>query len=121
MRAPDVLEQLAAGGGQATAIGYKVSRSPRTTMLRSARIEVGDERGEVRIRNISATGAMIDGVDFPDEAIGVDVLIELLEDQLFSATVRWTKDGKVGLEFSENFNLERLNQPAAKTVRRAAG
>jgi len=120
MRAPDVLEQLAANGGQATAIGYKVSRSPRTTMLRSARLEVGDERGEVRIRNISATGAMIDSVDFPEEAVGVDVLIELLEDQLFSATVRWTKEGKVGLEFAEYFNLERLQPTAAKTARRAA-
>jgi len=121
MRAPDVLSQLAARNGLASAIGYKVSRSPRTTMLRSARMEVGDERGEVRIRNISATGAMIDGVDFPEEAVGVDVLIELLEDQLFTATVRWTKDGKVGLAFAENFNLERLNQPAAKPARRAAG
>ena len=119
MRAPDVLAQLAANDGLASAIGYKVSRSPRTTMLRSARMEVGDERGEVRIRNISATGAMIDGVDFPEEAVGVDVLIELLEDQLFTATVRWAKDGKVGLAFAENFNLERL-QPAAKPPRRAA-
>jgi len=120
-RAADVLVQLAAAGGKATAIGYKVSRSPRTTMLRSARIELGDEAGEVRLRNISATGAMIDGVDFPDEAIGVDVLIELLENQLFAATIRWAHDGKAGLEFAENFNLERLNQPVRATQRRKTG
>ncbi|UVO50350.1 EAL domain-containing protein [Sphingomonas sp. SUN019] len=117
-RAADVLDQLAAAGGKASAIGYKVSRGQRTTMLRSARIAIGDETGEVRIRNISSSGAMIDGVDFPDEAIGVDVLIELIDSQLFPATVRWTRDGKAGLEFAEGFNLERLNAPP-KALRRA--
>ncbi|WP_085810495.1 EAL domain-containing protein [Sphingomonas sp. TZW2008] len=110
-RSEDVAAQLAAGG-RATAVGHRISRAPRTKMLRSARIEIGDERGEVRIRNMSANGAMIDGVDFPAEAIGVDVQIELLEDQLFPATIRWTADGRAGLEFARAFNLERLNQPA---------
>ena len=117
-RAAEVVEQLAAGGGKAAPIGFKVSRSPRTTMLRSARMEIGADAGEVRLRNISATGAMIDGVDLPAELVGVDCLIELIEDQLFSATVRWSDDGKVGLEFAESFNLERLSAPAAKPVAR---
>ncbi|WBH16162.1 EAL domain-containing protein [Sphingomonas radiodurans] len=118
-RAEDVLAQLITDGGRITAVGHRVSRANRSKMLRSARIEMGDEAGEVRIRNISATGAMIDGVEFPDEAIGVDVQIELLENQLFPATIRWAADGRAGLEFAQNFNLERLNQPTSKLTRKA--
>ena len=121
VRASVVAEQLAEHGGKATPIGFKVSRSPRTTLLRSARLEIGEETGEVRLRNISATGAMIDGIDFPPEAVGVDCLIELIEDQLFSATIRWSGEGKVGIEFAENFNLERLGAAVVRpVVRRSA-
>ena len=77
-------------------------------MLRTARIQSGDVVGEVRIRNISATGAMIDGIDVEDGTGELDVLIELLEDQMFPARLRWAADGKAGLEFAETFNMERL-------------
>ena len=107
--ADQVIEQLG-GIVQAAPVGHKVSRAPRTTMLRSARIAIGRNEGDVRIRNISASGAMIDGVDIDGEAVGVDVLIELIEDQMFSARVAWARDGKAGLEFAETFNLNRLNQ-----------
>ena len=107
-RAADVLVQLAAAGGLATATGYRVSRSPRTAMLRTARIQSGAVVGEVRIRNISSTGAMIDGIDVEDGTGELDVLIELLEDQMFPAKLRWAADGKAGLEFAETFNMERL-------------
>ena len=107
--ADQVIEQLG-GIVQVAPVGHKVSRAPRTTMLRSARIAIGRNEGDVRIRNISASGAMIDGVDIDGEAVGVDVLIELIEDQMFSARVAWARDGKAGLEFAETFNLNRLNQ-----------
>ena len=117
-RAADVLAQLAAGGGMATATGYRISRSPRTTMLRTARIASGDVTGEVRIRNISSSGAMIDGIDVEAGAGELDVLIELLEDQMFPAKLRWAADGKAGLEFAETFNMERL-ATAALPLRKA--
>ncbi len=121
MRARDVLAQLDAADGMATADGYRVSRSPRTTMLRTARIQSGDVGGEVRIRNISSTGAMIDGIDIEDGTADLDVLIELLEDQMFPAKLRWAADGKAGLEFAEVFNLERLAAPAATLPARKVG
>ncbi|MEG3088069.1 putative bifunctional diguanylate cyclase/phosphodiesterase [Sphingomonas sp. PB4P5] len=120
-RASEVLKQLAAADGMATAGGYRVSRSPRQTMLRRARISAGEVQGEIRIRNISATGAMIDGIDVDESAIGLDILIELIEDQMFPAKLRWAADGKAGLEFAEHFNLERLNTGTmAVPVRRSA-
>ena len=104
-----VIEQLG-GVVQVAPVGHKISRAPRTTMLRSAKLAIGRNQGDVRIRNISTSGAMIDGVDIDDGAIGLDVLIELIEDQMFAARVAWAKDGKAGLEFVEAFNLNRLNQ-----------
>jgi predicted signal transduction protein with EAL and GGDEF domain len=120
-RSEEVVRQLQAAGGQATPLGYKVSRSPRSTMLRSAILDLGVAKGEVRIRNISSTGALIDGIEFPVDPSGVDVQIELLEGQMFPATVRWAKDGRAGLEFAQNFNLERLNAPVpARKIRKAS-
>ncbi|HEX4694926.1 EAL domain-containing protein [Sphingomonas sp.] len=121
MRCEDVVLQLNAAGGQATAKGYKASRSPRSTMLRTAMLDLGIAQGEVRIRNISSTGAMIDGIEFPGDPVGVDVQLELLEGQMFPATVRWAKDGRAGVEFSEYFNLERLNAAAPNRGLRKAG
>ena len=117
MPAAAVEEQLALGG-LATPIGHKVSRGPRTKMLRSARIAIGDVAGDVRIRDISSGGAMIDGIEIDGEAGGIDVLIELLEDQMFAARIRWAKGGKAGIEFAESFALDRLN-PVERSVRKA--
>ncbi len=116
MPAAAVEEQLA-GGAIATPIGHKVSRAPRTKMLRSARIAIGDVVGDVRIRDISPGGAMIDGIEIEGEPGGMDVLIELLEDQMFAARIRWAKGGKAGIEFAESFALDRLN-PVERAVRR---
>ncbi|HEU0042972.1 EAL domain-containing protein [Sphingomonas sp.] len=120
VRVEEVLRQLGEGAGDASPDGYRVSRSPRTKMLRSARLSINGAEGDVRIRNISSTGAMVDGIEFDGDGEGVEVLIELVEDQMFAARVRWAHDGRAGLEFAESFNLERLNQASPK-LRRIAG
>ena len=119
--AADVAQQLVANGGMATATGYRVSRAPRTTMLRTAKIAAGGAEGEVRIRNMSSTGAMIDGIEISGEANDVDIMIELLEDQMFPAKLRWAADGKAGLEFAQTFNMERLNTAAPTAPVRKTG
>jgi diguanylate cyclase (GGDEF)-like protein len=120
-RAADVSHQLTVGGGVATASGYLVTRNPRTTMLRQARIEAGAIQGEVRIRNISSTGAMVEGIHVDEAAIDLDVLIELIEDQMFPAKLRWATDGRAGLEFAETFDLDRLAAPNLPQATRRAG
>jgi diguanylate cyclase (GGDEF)-like protein len=109
VRADEVMRQLN-GARPVVASGHKVSRSPRTKMLRTARIAIGSYHGDVRIRDISATGAMIDGVVLGAEAVGGEVRIELLEDRMFLARIAWARDGKVGLKFAERFNLDHLTQ-----------
>ncbi len=106
MSAEDAIRLV--GEGKAQASGFSVSRAPRTTMLRSALFQMGSRRRQVRIRNISNTGAMVDGLDGIEPEAGAEVLIELLDDQMFAAELRWTKDGRAGLQFAEPFDLARL-------------
>jgi diguanylate cyclase (GGDEF)-like protein len=109
VRAAQVIEQLSVDDGIATPSGFRVSRSPRIAMIKSAMIEIAGECGEVRIRNISSKGAMIDGIEFGRKPDNMPVKIELLPGQMFPARVLWANDGKAGLEFLETFNLARLN------------
>ncbi|MEG3164573.1 EAL domain-containing protein [Sphingomonas sp. PB2P19] len=119
--AEDVMLQLDAQAGIATPSGFKVSRQPRTKMLRSARVAVHGALGDVRIRDISSKGAMIDGFQIDGDAVGVEMQIELLEDQMTTARVRWAKDGKAGIEFAEVVNLDRLNpMHVSRVLRRTA-
>lgn len=119
--AAEVRERLALAGDMATACGFRSSRSPRTSLLRKARIRAGDVYGDVRIRNISSGGAMIDGIDVEDDAGALDVMIELLEGQMLPARLRWAADGKAGLEFFEAFDLDRLAAATPAISARKAG
>ena len=120
-RSDEVLRQLDEGEGHALSAGFRLSRASRNTMLRTARVAIGDTQGDVRIRNISSTGAMIDGLQIDGDGEGLNLLIELLEDQMFAARIRWARDGRAGIEFAEHFNLERLTQVHARQIRRMAG
>jgi len=119
MVAEDAAKLLEGQGGTAAASGHKFSRDTRTKMLRSARLDIGGVQHAVRIRNVSRTGAMIDGLG--SGAPGDEVLIELMDDQMFRAQLRWLRDGKAGLEFAEPFNTERMSGPAEPiSIRRRA-
>jgi hypothetical protein len=62
---------------------------------------------------------MIDEVGLLE--LGGAVRIELVEGQMFAATVRWTSAGKAGLHFDEEFNMSRANgAPASRIARRTA-
>ncbi|HEY1607436.1 MAG TPA: EAL domain-containing protein [Allosphingosinicella sp.] len=118
MKAEDAERLVGDGGGKAQASGYRVSRAPRTTMFRSARLELHGRRRHVRIRNISSSGAMIDGLDGIASEAGAEVMIELIEEQMFRASLRWVKDGKAGLQFAEPFDLSRLKMgPEPRALR----
>ena len=113
----DVVRQTLARGVKVTAIGHKVSRAHRTKVLRSANFSIGAMKGDVRIRNISTSGALIDGIALDPRAIGTQVLIELVEEEMLEARIAWARDGSAGIAFAENFDLERLNQQKSKRVR----
>ena len=109
MRQAKVLELVGAQGGHAVAAGFRNSRPPRVRMLRRARLEIGGERLASRIRNLSATGAMIDDADLARFPEGASLRIELLDDQMFDGRLRWARDGRAGIRFLEPFDLDRLH------------
>jgi diguanylate cyclase (GGDEF)-like protein len=104
-------------GGAATPVGHRTSRQPRNKMLRWATLEIGGNRGDVRIRNLSTTGAMIDGVEFGGEIDGTEVRIEVGDGRMVTGVLRWAVNGQAGVEFAEPINLERLNASALKLKR----
>ncbi|PCD03254.1 diguanylate cyclase [Sphingomonas spermidinifaciens] len=116
---PMLADQAAAlaAEGKAAATGVRVSRAPRVRTLRWARLVVGGQTGEVRIRNVSSWGAMIDGIEFPASMVGSAVAIELIEGTLMTAELRWAQGEQAGLRFDEPFQIERLQAPAARARR----
>lgn len=57
----------------------------------------------VRLRNISASGALIDAqLDFPE---GVELLLDLGASGQFFATVSWSRGGQAGLLFRQPFDV----------------
>ena len=71
-------------------------RSPRFSVLLVARLVTTWGERIVKLRNISATGAMIEGDRIPPA--GTDILLRRGALELF-ATIVWTRDKQAGLEF----------------------
>jgi hypothetical protein len=65
-----------------------------------------------RVRNISATGALIEGLwNVP---LGTLFAIELGEGHFINATARWSKDDRMGVEFAGSVDIAALrNAPRA--------
>ena len=60
----------------------------------------------VRLRNISASGALIDAqIGFPE---GVELLLDLGASGQYFATVSWSRGSQTGLSFRSAFDLSRL-------------
>jgi hypothetical protein len=76
--------------------GKLTARAPRTNLLLAATIEAGAIKTPVRIRNMSESGAMIEGAAFP--AIGATLILRRLEVGI-GGTVIWRAAGRCGIRF----------------------
>ncbi len=114
----EVMSRTEQGLTKVAATGHRTSRATRVKMLRWATLDVDGARGEVRIRNMSPTGAMIDGIELPGDAIGMQIRIELTEGWYVPATLRWAKEGRAGIEFDRPVNMDRLAAAKPKPIRR---
>lgn len=103
-----IMAELQSGVRKMKAIGHKRSRSPRINLIRSAKIKINEAEGVVRLRNLSATGALIDEVDFSAQMVGVKLLIGVLENELTRAEIRWVGEHKAGIEFERPISLDSL-------------
>jgi len=94
----EVASERLRSGLTAVARGPRSARAPRQTMLRKVVLEHGAHRYAGTIRNISQSGAMIEGLwNVPT---GTVFAIHLAEDYVVSAEARWCKEDRMGVEFA---------------------
>jgi hypothetical protein len=92
-----VLEKLADGNFTYEPAGPAKQRSQRRTVFRRIGVIHEDHRYDAVMRNLSATGAMIEGL--LDVPVGTDLVLDLGEGQLAVGTVRRSQDASQGIEF----------------------
>lgn len=78
-------------------------RSPRKNLLLSATIEAGALKAPVRIRNMSETGAMLDGPALPDT--GTSLMLRRLQVEI-GALVVWNAAGRCGVAFDGKVSVD---------------
>ncbi len=88
------------------AAGFQCLREPRQRLMRRAVAMIDGYEEEIRLRNISLTGALIEcrrpflpGVQLRIDIVGVGPV---------TGTVKWAGNGKAGLQFEREFDLTRL-------------
>jgi diguanylate cyclase (GGDEF)-like protein len=104
MPAEEVREM--ANASRIEAEGFQCIREPRHRLMRRAVAAIGGVPTEIRLRNISAMGALVEcdlnvspGQTMAIDIVGVGPVV---------GTVRWAHAGRFGLQFSEHFDLGRL-------------
>ncbi|WP_205481500.1 EAL domain-containing protein [Sphingomonas arenae] len=109
---PEVARKLASDRS-VEAEGYQCIREPRQRLMRRAIISLDGIVTEVRLRNISASGALVEcpRSATPDQKLTIDVVGV----GPVTGTVRWAQRGKFGVHFDQTFDLSRLAPKKVKS------
>ena len=109
--------------------GFAFTREPRHRLMRRAIALIDGESVELRLRNISSMGALVE-CNVP-LAPASELTIDIVGVGPVRALVRWAQSGKFGVQFEREFDLGRLapkqEKPASNVLkpwyvdRRAAG
>jgi EAL domain-containing protein (putative c-di-GMP-specific phosphodiesterase class I) len=85
-------------GLKAEARGPRSARAPRQMMLRKVILDHHGKLYDGTIRNISTSGALIEGLwNVPP---GTVFKLQISQDYFVGCTVRWSSDDKIGVEFA---------------------
>ncbi len=103
---PGVEARKLANQSTLEAEGYQCIREPRQRLMRRAIAEIDGQVTEIRLRNISAKGALVE-CPLP-VAPGTAITIDIIGVGPVLGSVRWAQSGKFGIQFSSPFNLARL-------------
>ncbi len=88
----------------AIAQGPRASRAHRHTMLRKVVLDHQGERYQGTIRNISSSGAMIEGLwNVP---AGTVFEVQISESRTVKALVRWSQQDRIGVQFAEALQID---------------
>jgi diguanylate cyclase (GGDEF)-like protein/PAS domain S-box-containing protein len=100
----------------AIARGPRAARAMRQSILRRVMMEHGGHQYEANIRNISQTGALVEGLNAVPT--GTVFRIQVGEGHTVTGTVRWAEEDRLGLEFSEPLELDESGRIAIIAARR---
>jgi diguanylate cyclase (GGDEF)-like protein/PAS domain S-box-containing protein len=96
---PEDVAELLAVDMVMEARGPRSARAARRTMMRKIVLTNGGNKYEAMVRNLSATGALVEGLwEVPE---GTVFQVQMSDDCEVLATVRWCRNGRMGLEFHE--------------------
>ena len=95
----EVISRMSSGEWLIEPSGPNRQRSERRTMLRKVGVIHEDHRYDVMMRNLSATGTMIEGL--LDVPVGTQFVVDFGEGQLAVAHVRWSEGAFQGLQFEQ--------------------
>jgi len=98
-------------GEQPPSLELKPERPPRQILMLRAVLHCGLGSLDVKLRNISVNGAMIDCDD--DLLVGSPVVMEMAGGGAVAveARIRWCRSGQIGLLFDRPFDMRMLAQP----------
>ncbi|HYI41424.1 MAG TPA: EAL domain-containing protein [Allosphingosinicella sp.] len=113
--ADEALALATESGPSAEVVGF--SRPPRHRLIRNGTLLYNGRALPVRLRNISAGGAMIESDRTLDP--GTSVELDLDSAGTLAAEVRWCQQGRVGLHFAEAFALGKLARTREREKARA--
>jgi diguanylate cyclase (GGDEF)-like protein len=88
------------------AAGYQCQREPRQRLMRRAVASIDGVAREVRLRNISVMGALVE-CDIPVSP-GTRIAMDIVGAGPIEGTVRWSQSGKFGVQFNDSFDMARL-------------
>jgi len=86
--------------------GFQCIREPRHRLMRRAIAGIDGKAVEVKLRNISAMGALVECRE--PVAPGQPVTIDIVGAGPVMGAVRWAQSGRFGVQFAETFDLARL-------------
>ncbi len=101
----------------AIARGPRAARAMRQSILRRVVLEHGGQRYDANVRNISQSGALIEGVR--NVPAGTVFRVHLADGHVVTAVARWCEDERIGVEFSEPLELDETGRIAIIAPRRA--
>lgn len=96
----EVHRMLDDGDAHAEPVGLKSMRRTRVKMLRSAQIISGSAVLDVRIRDLSPSGMMIEGLPPAYIVCGAAIGLRVGTDKPLRSYIRWERDGRVGIAFA---------------------
>ena len=86
--------------------GYAVQREARQMLMRRAITAINGQTEEIRLRNISGMGALVE-CDQP-VAPGTQLTLDIVGVGPVTGIVRWSQATRFGMQFDEPFDLSRL-------------